>query len=396
MDEASGQLLDPFEFHGHPASCIAGLGGPASLPDPTYAFHTSYVPVARGHAHFTVRFTNLEARRGSLVLRVHMLPDGPGATAQMVTSHRIQLNWLAHHGGETYLRFEAFRGARYSLMGLVPDQLDASAEGLSITLDRPATEDDLAATGAGDAAEAQSTAYGSETIRSAPMALLLSLDPPSFAQPVSQPCTTRQMREPKLRARLKALGDVPMQQTERWQLAYAIEALERYGMLQAGARGLILGDAHPTLLRFLTAAGILCEHVTLAREGEEASSAIDPAALPGELFAFDFLLSIRSTDTLGSARQAASFIEQGMECLRPSGLAVHVVGYHPDPAFLASSVLPIAVFDRNGLERLAISLISRGHQMARMKPPLVQLGLEAGSDLTIPFGLISRRAEMIR
>lgn len=390
MNEVSGQLLDPFEFHGHPQSCIAGLGGSAPLPDPTYAFHTLYVPVARGHAHFNVKFTNLDARRGSLILRVHMLPDGANAVAEMVTSHRIQLNWLANHGGATYVRFEAFRGARYSLMGVVPDQLDASADDLSIVLDRPATEEDLAS--AGGAGEAQSTAFGSETIKPVAVPLLLSLDRPSFIHPVSQPCTSRQMREAALSSRVKTLGDVPADRVGTWQIAYALQALERYGMLQPFARGLVLGDARPSLIDALSAAGTLCLHVALQRDGSGGtSSTIDPLALPGELFAFDFLLSIRGTDALDDAKVAVAFIEHGMECLRPGGLAVYVVAYHPEPAALS-----IVAFDRNGLEQIALSLISRGHQVARVKPPVPSLDLEMGIDTAVPFGLIIRRAALIR
>ncbi len=392
IDETSGQTLDPFEFHGHPVSCIAGLGGSAPLPDPSYAFHTPYVPVARGHAHFLVRFTNLQARRGSLVLRVHMLPDQPGATAQMVTSHRVQLNWLAHHGGEMHLRFEAFRGARYALMGVVPDQIDASAEGLAVTLDRPATDADIGA--AGEAAEARSTTYGSETIRPVATPLLLSMDPPSFAQPVSQPCTARQIREPAFRARCNALG-LTIGRAETWQSAYAVQALERYGVLQAGARGLVLGQVDPAVMQALAAAGTSCHHVALNtdRQGAGATTGpvIDPVTLPGDLFAFDFLLSIRSTDTMGGDRPRGSFIEQAMECLRPGGLAVHLVAHHPDPGSL-----PILAFDRNGLEQVALALISRGHQMARLKPPTVQHGLEMGDDFAVPFGLIAVRAALIR
>ena len=390
MDDMAGQPLDPFAFHGHPVSSIAGLGGAGPLPDPTYAFHTPYVAVARGHAHFLVRFANLKARRGSLLLRVHMLPDEPGAVASMVTSHRVQLNWLAHHGGEIQLRFEAFRGARYALMGVTPDQLDASAEGLSITLDRPADEDDIAANAG--AAEARSTAYASDTVTTAPSPLLLSLEPPLFAQPVSQPCTAAQLREPAFRDRCKALGAMLGDRIEQWRTAYAMQVLDRYGLLQAGARGLILGQVDPVLERVLAAAGVISHCVTLGDSGPDPSApAMDPAALPGDLFAFDFLLSVAATDVLGGDRQALDLIERSMECLRPGGLAVHVVGHHPHPA-----QSPAVVFDRNGLERIAVALISRGHQMARLKPPLARHRLESGGDGVVPFGLVARRATLIR
>lgn len=390
MDDVAGQPLDPFEFHGHPASSIAGLGGAAPLPDPTYAFHTPYVKAARGHAHFLVRFANLRARRGSLLLRVHMLPDEPGAIANMVTSHRVQLNWLAHHGGEIRLRFEAFRGARYALMGVTPDQLDASADGLSVTLDRPADEDDLAANAG--ATEARSTAYASDTVRTAPSPLLLSLEPPLFAQPVSQPCTAAQLREPAFRDRCRALGALFGDRIEQWRTAYAIQVLDRYGLLQAGARGLVLGQVDPVLERGLAAAGVMSHRVALGEGGTDPSAPVmDPAALPGDLFAFDFLLSTRATDLLGGDQQALDLIERSMECLRPGGLAVHVVGHHPDPA-----QSPAVAFDRNGLERIAFALISRGHQMARLKPPLARHRLESGKDGVVPFGLVARRAALIR
>ena len=388
MDDLSGQSLDPFEFHGHPASGIPGLGGNGPLPDPSYVFHTSYVPVARGHGHFTVRFTNLRARRGSLVLRIHMLPDEPGAIASLVTSHRLQLNWLAHRGGETQLRFEAFRGARYAIMGLVPDQLDASADGLTVTLDRPATAEDLAA---GTATEARSTGYGSDTIRSVAVPLLLSLDQPSFAQPVSQPCTTGQLRESAFRARCKTIPDLSTDRLDRWQTAYVLQALDRYGVLRSGANGLILGPGNAAIERAIVTTGASFKRMSLGSDRETSlDPVVDVDTLPGDLFAFDFLVSLRATDGLHDSRQAVRFIERAMECLRPEGLAVNVVGYHAVPGSL-----PTVAFDRNGLERIAVALISRGHQMARLKVSMTHL-FETDTGSAVPFGLIARRASLIR
>ena len=183
LPEVPGPLaLDPFAFYGNPSSNIVGLGGTSPPPEPTYGFHTDYVPVSRGHAHFTVKFDQLAARKGTLWLRIHMLPNEPGATARMVTGHRVQLNWLAHHGGSIDLCFEAFRGATYSIMGVVLDQTDASALALSVTLDRPASAAELTDS-AGVQGEAQATTFGSAGIK--PAALLLSPDQSSFSLPVS-------------------------------------------------------------------------------------------------------------------------------------------------------------------------------------------------------------------
>lgn len=382
-DESNELALDPFAFHGHPASAIIGLGGERPLPDPSYAFHTPYVPVARGHAHFIVRFTDLKARRGSLVLRVHMLPGEPGATARMVTSQRLQLNWLAHHGGETRLRFEAFRGATYAIMGLVPDQTDASADALSVTLDRPADARETAATGGATAAQA--TAFGDTAMR--PASMLLALDPPTFASPVSQPCTADQLREPAFRARVGRRRVPAGEQAGTWTSAYVVQVLDRYGLLRPGARGLALGEPGAWVRDAIAAAGATCRVVALgAGEGD----CIDPATLPGELFAFDFLLTIRAVDGFANDAVARAFVESAMECLRPGGFAVHVVGHVPE-----ARTTPGLWFDRNGLQRLALALISRGHEVARLRPAPTQRLLSAPGDAAFPFGLVARRAGSI-
>lgn len=378
--------LDPFEFHGHPASSIAGLGGSVPLPDTSYAFHTCYVPVARGHAHFLVRFEGLQARQGSLILRVHMLPDEPGAVATMVTSHRVQLAWLAHHGGQVQLRFEAFRGARYAIMGVTPDQLDASADALTVSLDRPATPEDLAA--AGGATEARSTIYASDTIRAAPVALLVSIEPPLFAQPVSQSYTPAQTRERAFRDRCAGLAGLTGDAAERWQAAYVLQVLDRYGALRAGARGLTLGHGNRAVATAVAKAGAALEQVTVGSDwGNSAGNAPAIATETGALVSFDFLMSFRATDDMVDSRAATRFLERSMECLRPGGLAVHVVGHRPDP--MRGAALS---FDRNGLERLAFALISSGHQLARLKPPAPM----DPSAPPAPFGLVARRGAAVR
>jgi hypothetical protein len=387
----SPRTLDPFDFHGHPASAIIGLGGEAAIPEPTYAFHTSYVPVARGHAHFTVKFDGLQARRGTLWIRIHMLPNGPGAVARMVTGQRIQLNWLAHHGGEIALRFEAFRGATYAIMGMVPDESDAAAHGLTVTLDRPASEADLL--DGASVAEAQSTAYGSNTIKGA--SLLLSIDRPVFAAPVSQPCTPEQLRERPFRNWAKQLGDSGSNNlAATWQSAYVMQVLDRYGLLQSGARGLAFGDAGALVGGLLKANGVSCDTVHLAAHGSgdggEDETVISPAELPGELFAYDLMLSIRATDTLESERAAQAFLESAMECLRPGGLAIHIVAHR-----IEAGPSDIVAFDRNGLEKIMVAMISRGHQTARLKPVLQHTKIERTADGFVPFGLVTRRATSI-
>ena len=74
------------------------IGGDVPNADPTYAFHTPYIPRARGWVNFTVHVQHMTAKVGNLVLRVHMLDDDSGLPARMATSERIQLNRLSAIG----------------------------------------------------------------------------------------------------------------------------------------------------------------------------------------------------------------------------------------------------------------------------------------------------------
>ena len=47
--------------------------------------------------------------------------------------------------------------------------------------------------------------------------------------------------------------------------------------------------------------------------------------IPEDLVNFDFLWSARANERLYSVASAISFIEESMACLRPGGLAVHVM-----------------------------------------------------------------------
>ena len=387
-------LLDPFEYHGHTASCIAGLGGDHPNPDAAYAFHTGYVPVARGYAHFTVRFRNLRARFGTLWLRIHMLPAEPGAAARMVTSDRVQLNRLVHHGGETFVKFEAFHGATYALMGLIPDRTDASAEDLSVELDRPFDPDQDDDRISID--DASSTVFGTKAVK--PASQLLSMEAPVFSKPVSQPFTPMQLAEPAFRRWLAEAGSGSSE--ENWARAYLLQALETYGMLQAGARGLVFGSMPSGIAELFDRTGLRHEQVALtgdavrATEDAPPSREVDPVVLPSGLIAFDFLCSIHASDRFEDERAAAAFIEKTMECLRPGGIAVHVVLACAAFARRHEEAGPTC-FDRNAIERIVLGLISRGHDVARLKP----LSTRELSGREIyrprPFGLIARRARSI-
>ena len=391
-NESAGLALDPFAFHGGTASCISGLGGHEPNPDPTYAFHTPYVPVARGHAHFSVRFNRLRARFGTLWLRVHMLPSGPQAAARMVTSERLQLNRLVHHGGEAHIRFEAFRGATYALMGLISDRTDAAADGLDIRLDRPFDEAE-ADDGIG-VDEAAETSFGTRAIKAAGQ--LVSLMPPTFESPVSQSFTKAQVKERAFRRWVK-LEDRDDAQTV-WQNAFILQTLERYGLMQPGARGLIFGGVASVVHKVLTEKSVqyqqisgLAQHAGIEIDIQHQIQ-LNTENLPGNFVANDFLCSTLAANEFDDERGAVRFIERSMLCLRPSGLAVHIISVRGRSEKIQDNG-DILTFDRNALERLALSLLSRGHSVARLKPPSVGRALQSSD--AVSFGLIVRRAGTI-
>lgn len=379
---AESMTLDPFSFHGHTASVIKGIGGELPNADPSYAFHSPYVRLAPGRARFKIRLTNLQAKQGTLVLRVHLLPDAEGSVASMVTSTRVQLNRLVMIGGEIEVTFEAFRNATYALMGLVAGETDASATALTITASHPYNEAlDLASIRGDNSA----TKFGIRNFRGS--AILVSLMPPKLAYPASQAATPEQFKEKEFadwRARLSlTLSD----RLESWSLVYLAQALTAYGMAESGVKGLVLGPVDPAFLNW--AAGLGCaltqvdtvEFTTLPANVERRRL-VNFWDMPRDLIDFDFICSCRLGERLEGPGEAAAIIDATFGTMRPLALAIHVVG--------TGSRAP--GFKRVDLERLALSLLSKGHDVSQLRPTMFRepLDLEPGA-----FGLIARRAEQI-
>lgn len=356
--ESTLSRLDPFSFHGHTASVIKGIGGATPNADPTYAFHTEYVRLARGRAHFEVTLFHLAAKQGTLVLRVHLLPDEPGAVARMVTSERIQLNRLALNLGRVDVTFEAFRGARYALMGLVAGQTDASASDILIRVDRLYDDAEAAMDARRDGAP---TRFGNRTgFKGA--AHIVEIAAPSFKHPTSQIATRAQLRETAYVARCRELGLTSPNEFMNWSSAYMLQSLDGFEMLQPGAEGLILGEADEALVALIAKRGC---RVTIV--GPQAPSASDEAvhylhaaapenAMALDLLDFDFVCGSWIGASI-DAKLVERLMEWSFSCLRPQGLAVHVVGtgaYAPH-------------ITRTGLERICLNLLSQGHDVAQLR-----------------------------
>lgn len=378
--------LDPFGFHPEAASRIAGVGGHGPTSDPDYAFHTAYVEAAPGRAKFTVRFDNLQAKSGTLMLRVHMVSSEPGARARMVNSERIALNRLILSGGEVAILFEGFRDVSFALVGQIHGETDASADGITITLDRPA--DPNARTDYG--AEAKGTVYGKTPLHAAPF--LLSTAPPSLADPVTQVATAEQLREPVAGGWMARLRPKGTSGPEHWRKVYTLQALRRYGMLEQGAVGLGFESTPSGMPAALAAMGTKVLAAFPARPGtapklaalkrdlgdrapcsktvfeENVSTRIVSwRRLPADLVNFDFLWSARANEILYSVAAAAAFVEETMACLRPGGLAVHTFGYDLAPSGRKIPSTERVMLQQGDIERIALLLVSRGHEVAQFK-----------------------------
>jgi hypothetical protein len=434
--EATALDLDPFSFFAGTASRVTGLGGSSPGHDPSYVFHTPYVRAAPGRATFTVRFTGMVAKRGTLVLRVNMLPLEAGAHARLVTSERVQLNRLiAQQNGEISLTFEAFRNVSYAIYGSMSDDGQVSADALTVTLDRP----DDGSEYRGALAEARNTIFGTDRIR--PSSQLLSTDRATMADPVSQMCTSNQFDEPAYHEWAARLHEPVRRHRKQWEFIYILQALRRYGMIQPGARGLGFGVGREPLPALMAAMGAtvvgtdlppdhvdtaawfasgqhgsaieslrrpdLCDDATFAERVSFVPA--DMTSIPGELVNFDFCWSSCAYEHLGSIKAGLKFVEDSLQSLRPGGLAVHTTEFNLTSNDETMDNAGTVIFRRRDMEQLALALISRGHEVAQIKldtgdtpldqhidmPPYsgdMQLKLVLGRFVTTSFGLIVRKA----
>ena len=415
--QAPGALeLDPFGFFLGAASRIRGLGGTGPNPDPDYAFHTPYVEAAPGPARFTVRFDGLQAKNGTLLLRVHMLPTEPGGRARMVNSERIALNRLILKDSAISIAFEGFHDVTFAVAGFIHGETDAAATGLTILLDRPADPNARAS----HSVEAKGTAYGNAPVQAAPF--LLSTEPPTLASPVTQVATAAQLRESVAggwMARLRPKGNSG---PEHWRKVYTLEALRRYGMLQEGAVGLgfepspsgvpaaLAAMRTKVVAAFPSRPGHPLDADTLKRDlanrapcdkalfDQNVSVGIASwRRIPEDLVNFDFLWSARANERLYSVAAATRFVEDAMLCLRPGGLAVHVMSYDLSPGGRSVPTTDRILLQQGDIERIALLLVSRGHQVAQFK-------IEANDPICAPpahgiarptmVGIIARRARL--
>jgi hypothetical protein len=367
--------LDPFDFFPSRRSAIGGLGGDDGRSDPTYAFHTRYEPVTPGRITFSVRLHEFAATSGTMVLRVLAMPaDEHAIEPTTANTAQIPLRTIAERGGEVSIGVEAVGDTLYALLGLVVDETDAGATGITIALDHLDHRD----TDVGGMTEDSETLFGAPEVL--PIGQLLTSAPPTLVLPVSQVRTPEQLDEPPYARWAKALH--LRRGEDGWARVYVLRVLETYGLLQRGARGLLLGAPDDAM-----AAAIAAKGSSLAVHDIAAPPEGGPAAIPEELRGFDFLWSQGACDRMTSTADGLHLLEHSLACLNVGGVAVHVFRFVASAEADGEDVPGAIVLTRAHLERLAFHLISGNHEVAQFSYAL-STGVTPRPTL---FGLVVRK-----
>jgi hypothetical protein len=384
--------LDPFGFMVGHGSAIRSLGGKERSPDPRYVFHTPYVEFQPGRVLFTIRFDQLKASFGELRVNINAFIPGSGRDAIFVTSARLQMADAAAVARGLSISFLSVAGATYAAFGYCAEGTDAQAVGISIHAEQLEANDE-----AGQQPLLPTHFPGIE-LQVPPR--LVSEDVVSFTDPASQPMTEAQLAEPGFELWASRLSPRPVRPDGQWRLAFIAQVLDRYGMLRSGAQGIGWGDESRALAPIFAAAQ--CDVALAAPPADLAGmsiawnalacSALDAVpgpdgSFPGKIVSlveqpadqrgFDFLWSIGMAEQGYAAGSTVNLLSELMTVLRPGGYAVHM--------FDLTMTEGAAGLPRREVERLSVTLISRGFSVAQLH--FDGIGARDG----VPFGLVVRK-----
>ena len=190
-----------------------------------------------------------------------------------------------------------------------------------------------------------------------------------------------------------------------WELAFICQALDEWGMLQSGRKGLGFAVGAEKLPAVFAARG--CRITATDLPGDDKrnqpwaasgqwvgnleplnESGLCPAAkfrdhvayrpvdmnhIPADLGGYDFTWSTCSFEHCGSLDLGLRFLEQQMACLRPGGVAVHTTEFNlsSNDATLADG--PCVIYRLRDIESICRQLVDQGH---RVEP----IDLDPGQD----------------
>ena len=428
--------VDAFAFWPGVVSRIAGLGGGEPSPDPAYVFHSAYLDVPVGDVNCTLQFDGLAGERGIITFRINATPVQSGAQAVTVSAWTAALHDVRIRGGEVVAAFQALPGMRYAILGHIYDETDMRAAALSITFQTVQRSDAYKE----QLEKTRKSVFGRRLFRRANR--MIANDRATLADPVSQTCTSAQFDEPAYAAWLRRL-DLPFHKhRKQWEIIYVLQALERYGMLRDGARGLGFGVGIEPLPAAMAAAGVTvvasdlgadddrARHWSLSHQHAQTVEQLrNPAVCPDDRFdrqvslravdmnridrdlrGFDFVWSSRAFEHLGSIQAGIDFVRNSVDCLKDGGLAVHTTELNLTSNDQTVDNEGTVLFRRRDIEKLAVDLASRGHLVAQIKYDLGNTVRDASVDVprysgdnhlkaalgafvTTSFGIIVRRGD---
>jgi len=379
--------LQPFSFWAGQASALSDEGGSDPSLVPGYAFHTDYVPSTGGRLRYQVRLPGLTGTRGQLMININGLDELGEPLPPKVLS--IPVDKLVADGGEIEVTKFASSGHSYAIMGTLSHDADAHAERVEIHLTGGDSGDALAAR-----LEAARREFLSAPGKGALKKTIVRRRA-TLVHPISQMCTASQMAEPIYAEWCQRMGSAPTRHRKQWEFVFILRALEFYGALRPGLRGLGFGVGIEPLSSIFAAAGCHVVATDLAADDDRAQvwndtdqlgsnlqqihnpqlcdeasffervtyRPVDMNAIPADLVDFDFTWSSCAYEHLGSIDAGLAFFENSLKCLNPGGIAVHTTELNLSSNNSTLEKGGTVIFRRRDFESLAERLIAQGHDV---------------------------------
>lgn len=402
--------IDPFAAMPDVASTVKGLGGDRP-GNAGYVFQSLDIYPVLGPVEFLLQFHDLTATTGTLTVRICAFSLHPGTAPVRLRDVVVPMCEVAGNGGLLTVEMTSRRNMGYTIGGSIDDVTDTRATMLSLSL--YPRERDAALPGTvleKPPVEAPDVARSRDWVERPELA---TMRPVTLAQPVSQAMTAAQACDPLVVSWNAALHQSGGNDVERWENAFILQALHHYGVATDGGSGLGMGRHRRRLPAYLAGRG--CTILAAGLDGGDLPEG-DPGlalerlvhadlcsprrffeavhltlfedmAIPPALTGFDFLWSTDAASGPGARARVPQMLRDSMRCLRPGGIAVHVLRYSGalgTPADPHSSS-----YGRVEIERMALSLVADGQEVAQLS--FAVDGPDRPGDRHTPFGLVARR-----
>ena len=179
-----------------------------------------------------------------------------------------------------------------------------------------------------------------------------------------------------------------------WEFAYALQAMQQFGHIRPGARGLGFGCGEEPLPSYLASKGCSITITDLAPENENAAvwarteqhasldksfrsefldresfdklvafQYVDMNAISDHLNDYDFCWSICAFEHLGSIEKGIAFIENAMKTIRSGGLSVHTTEFNFMNHEKTLDNWQTVLFQQKHFEEMAQKLTAAGHKV---------------------------------